>query len=296
MKKLLLLGCIPLLMAACTGSGSKKTADSSADSATLKSSSKADSSHGLSRAIALPELITLNGVQLADADGYVSDFINNASIYKSPTTIWFSKAYVDSLKALLYKEKADGFRIYFAKYPNGHNIIIVSTRETGVPDTHQDYFEHSAPFLKTAEAKGIVDYTGKNGATLYDANLKCPGNDNCNASYNHYLRCDEAAARVRNFTNDKFYTTSEWFEIGLLDNLAQELEYNKAADGIRVYYARNPSPTKNTHGFVITTTKTSSTNSSIHEDYYTCGARFRDVDNGEQCPLSCNGVTWPKPE
>ena len=294
MKNLLLLGCIPLLMAACTGNGSKKTADSSADSATLKSSTNADSGV-VSRAKALPQLISLNGVSLADADSYVSDFINRASVYKSPTSVWFSKAHVDSLKALLEREGADGIRIYFAKYPNGHNIIMVSTRKIGL--THQDYFEHSAPILLTAEAKGIVDYAGKNGTSLYDPALKCPATDNCNISYEHYLKCSEAADRVRNFSNDKFTTTSEWFDIGVLGYLARELDSSPTADGVRIYYARKPDPDikKSTHGFVIVTTKTSTTNSNIHEDYYTCNSvKFR-LDNGEQCPNNCTGVTWPKP-
>ncbi|MES2267669.1 MAG: hypothetical protein V4520_12970 [Bacteroidota bacterium] len=292
MKKLLLLGCIPLLMAACTGSGDKKAADSTADSATLTSSSKTDSS----RAIALPQLITLNGVKLADADTYVSDFINKASIYKSPTSIWFSKAYLNKIKLILAKEGADGIRIYFAKFPNGHNIIVVSTRKSPEPDTHQDYFEHQDAFLSTADAKGLVDYTGKNGATLYDPTMKCPTNDNCNASYEHYLNCNEASDRVRNFSTDKFVTTSEWFDIGLLDNIVNELDNTAEADGIRIYYARNKNAAKNTHGFVLVTTKKSPTNINAHDDYYTCSSRIRDLDNGEQCPLSCNGVTWPKPE
>ncbi|RYU89371.1 hypothetical protein EWM62_13660 [Mucilaginibacter terrigena] len=286
-KLLLLLSLIPLMMAACTSNGDKPAADTTALTTAAKSH--------LNSLNALPELITLNGVPLATADTFVSNFINKPSVYKSPTSIWFSKAYVDSLKALLYKEGADGFRIYFATYPNGHNVIITSTRETGVPDTHQDYFEHSSKFLKTADARGVVDYTGRKGATLYDPALKCPGTDNCNATYTHYLKCDEAAARVKNFTNDKFLTTSEWFDIEVLDNLSKELNGNSSADGIRIYYARNTNPTKNTHGFVITTTKPSGTNSSTHDDYYTCTTKFRDLDNGEQCPNNCNGVTWPKP-
>nr|WP_067056535.1 hypothetical protein [Mucilaginibacter sp. L294] len=290
MKKLLLLSCIPLLMAGCSGNGSK----TSADSTSLATSSKTDSSRQSSLAIALPELITLNGVPLAKADGYVSDFISSASVYKSPTSIWFSKAYINKIKLLLEKEGADGIRLYYAKYPNGHNIIVVSTRGTGVPNTHQDYFEHSDPFLQTAEAKGIVDYTGKNGATLYDPALKCPDADNCNTTYNHYLTCSEAADRVRNFSNDRFVTTSEWFQKGVLDYLTEELDNTPTADGIRIYYARNTSATKKTHGFVIITTRPSSTNSNIHEDYYTCSSHIIRVDNGEQCPLSCNGVTWPK--
>lgn len=294
MKKLMLLGCIPLLMAACTGSGSKKTADSSVNSATLKSSANADSGMA-SSAKALPQLISLNGVSLADANSYVSDFINLASVYKSPTSIWFSKAHIDSLKALLKREGADGVRIYFAKYPNGHNIIMVSTRKTGEPG-HQDYFEHSAPFLLTAGAKGTVDYAGKNGTGLYDPALKCPATDNCNISYEHYLKCSEAADRVRNFTNDKFVTTSEWFDIGVLNYLVEELDSTSGADGVRIYYARKPNPDikESTHGFVIVTTKTSTTNRNIHEDYYTCNTLKYRLDNGEQCPTSCAGVTWPK--
>jgi hypothetical protein len=284
MKKLLLLGCIPLLMAACTGSGDKKTADSSA----------ADSTRKLRRAAVLPQLIKLIGVLLADADKYVSDFINAASVYKSPTSIWFSKAYINNIKLMLEKEGGDGVRVYFAKYPNGHNIILVSTRKTGVAGTHQDYFEHSDPFLQTAEAKGLVDYTGKNGATLYDPALKCPDVDNCNVSYDHYLKCSEAADRVRNFSNDKFYTTSEWFEKGVIDDLKEELDNNKIADGARIYYARNNSAAKKTHGFVIITTQKSGTSGNIHEDYYTCSSHVIRSDNGEQCPVNCNGVTWPK--
>ncbi|MBB5397383.1 hypothetical protein [Mucilaginibacter sp. AK015] len=291
MKKLLLLSCVPLMLTACNSNSSKTPTDSTLQAQTAMD---ADSTHIRSRAIALPELITLNGLSLTKADVYVSDFINNPSVYKSATSIWFSKAYVNTIKKMLEKEGADGIRIYFAKHSNGHNIAIVSTREIGT--THQDYFEHSDPFLKTPDAIGVVNYTTGNGATLYDRSPNCPINDNCNASYDHYLSCSEAAARVKNFTNDKFVTTSEWFDIGLLDNLCKELDSTDGADGIRIYYARNTNPRKNTHGFVITTTKTSGSNSGIHEDYYTCSSRFRDLDNGEQCPTNCNGVTWPKPE
>ncbi|MFD0766488.1 hypothetical protein ACFQZI_16625 [Mucilaginibacter lutimaris] len=286
MKKLLLLGCIPLLLAACKGKTNKDAPDSNAES-TASATAKVSTTR-----TALPTLITLNGILLNDADRLVMDFISNSSIYKSPTNIWFSKNYLTKLKQLLEKEGADGIRIYFAKFNNGHNIILASTRKTGERDTHRDYFEHTDPFLQTAEAKGVVDYTGKYGATLYDPNMKCPDDDNCNISYNHYLKCSEAGERVRNFTNDKIATTSEWFDIGLLSHLMNELETNAVADGIRIYYARKIDADK-THGFVIVTTRPSAANKNIHEDYYTCSSPIIRVDNGEQCPTNCNGVTWP---
>lgn len=289
MKKILLGAAIVLALASCQNGD--KSASTAGTGAAAADSTTADSS----KANTLPKLLTLNGADLKEADGMVTDFITKPGQYDTPTSIWFSSDYVKNVYDILIKENADGFRLYFAKTAEGKNtIVIVSTRNLH-PDApgdkiHTDYFEHKYPYLETAE-KGVISNTYKDGALLYSPNLQCPDDDKCDTEYAHYLSCAVSATWANAYkTPEDIKTTSEWFDIGVLAYINKELQntVNKP-DGVRFYYAKIA--TKG-HGFLFVTTHA---NNNVHEDYYTCLADklIHPGDNGEQCPNNCNGVTWP---
>lgn len=254
--------------------------------------------------------MTLNGYSYKSADSMVIKFLNNKGVYDSAskTNIWFSKNYIDSLDTLLHQEKADGFRIYFARNiaDNNYNIIVVSTRK------HKDYFDHDAKFLsflKSKKAKGSVDHTGlrKTGAKLY-FDHDCPRNDSCSVFYEHYLKCGDAYRWVTHYTKDPINTINEWFSRDYVDSLKIELgkpKNRRIPNGIRIYYARKTEPDSSgmqRHHFVIMTTKIEG---SINHDYFECNHHrytkdendlvkkvFGGTDNGEQCLANCSGSNW----
>ena len=161
---------------------------------------------------------------------------------------------------------------------------------------NEDYFEHPDQYVATAE-KGAIEYGKAKGALLYDPNFVCP-KDVCNIVYAHYISCQEAKVWVNDFSAGKIETTSEWFPMSFLTNLNRELQGQPSthgSDGLRIYFARTQpikkDPSK--HGFVFVTTRPKD---SYHEDYFDCMTFDKPFDNGEQCPVSCNGVTWPKPQ
>ena len=241
-----------------------------------------------------PNLVTLNGIPFDTADKMVKAFQKNPISSDPKTNVWFGKKYINEICTILDTGGGDGIRIYFARKDDGRNtIIIVSTKENGTINSpskkrHKDYFEHSAPFLSTNEARNTEDYGTDTGARLYNAAPACPP-ENCPGSYNR-IACNDAYKWVKRFSNgvaDKFKTKGVWFSKDLLDRLRTELDASPNGDGIRIYFVIKPS---GKHNLVIVTTKPSKTG---HEDYFECYQSFVGVDdNGEECPISCDDATW----
>jgi hypothetical protein len=304
MKKLFLGLGIALVIAACSGSGSKPINDSTSTATKSFQTAQAD----------LPTLITLNGFYLNDADKMEKGFFANSNSHNAQTDTWYDAKYVHQLDSLLNAENADGFRIYFARNISAtnkkHNIILVSTRPRQIhltnPDRdttiHQDYFEHAAPFLtKPNRPQGIIGWGAdisriKGGAISYDPNVKCP--KGCFISNEHYITCDEARSRIKRLgsevSNATINTSSEWFDIHLLDILDKELNDNTTnVYGMRIYFAKKYIPKQNYYRFSFVIMKTKLVG-GVHMDDYDCNylKKKEGYDNGEQCPNNCYGATW----
>lgn len=279
--------------------------------------------------------VSLNGFAFSRADSMVTEFQGDPGPYDTQTTIWFSKQYVDELDSLLNAESStlgtDGVRLYFARYYDGNNkgtntIVMVSTMNDGIDanrtksQVHLDYFDHDAAFLTSTIAQN-QDEGGKGdyGDELFGS-TPCP-NDNCTIISKHKVSCSDARNWVANWnSNLDINANSEWFDLGVIDYLKNELDCQGAvtnhADGIRIYYSRRKD---NQCVFIWVTTKTlmgadgkpvvGKDGKPIHQDYYTCyntsshGLVFvgdkRDngladpQDNGELCPVNCTGTTLP---
>ena len=328
MKKLVFAMCIAfvVLMAACKQPDEKKTGNQNSEQ-------QKDSAASLTN-MASPKLnlFTLNGIPLEEANAMISRFINNKGSYDNtkPTSVWFSAAAFQKMYSLI-STHADGIRFYFAKtIPDGkYTIVAVSTLDGGLdPDDltknrhiHMDYFQNSNPSTANLDVTGVVSYEKETvGATLYAYPSPCKlkeGEDGCptGAAYPHYLSCDNAYKMVNYYGNDPINSTSEWFDLGVINDLNNSLIRQKG-NGIRVYFARHLTPdgsatpdTVHRHGVVLITTEAVG---DLNQDYYDCltihphykgevsfkkhnaqNQFFGGTDNGEQCPTNCGGTTWP---
>jgi hypothetical protein len=254
--------------------------------------------------------MALNGITYDEANKWINEFQGAPGSYDSPTTIWFSKRYVDSLDSLLTAEQStlgtDGIRIYFARNENKENTIaIVSTLNDG-PDPnrpnknmHLDYFKHSAAFLDSSFAKNSDEGGDKDYGDKLIGKTQCPV-DNCTIITSHAISCKDASNWASFMSDGDIKINSEWFDKELITYIREELDSPDAiknmADGIRIYYARRT--TDNKHVFILVTTQLDGKN---HRDYYTCYNSKHSVngftsgnDNGEQCPDNCTGSTLPK--
>lgn len=249
--------------------------------------------------------MTINGYTKMEAGVMVKRFLNNKGIFNraARTNIWFKKSYLDSLVLALDAEFADGIRVYFAKGSDEKlNIVIVSTKSKKLPNDsiiHQDYFDHTSNFLP--KAKGEVDHGKKNfGTRLYEIKNIFELPDRCNPKGVHYVDYSTALKWTKNDaierSNDTINTKSEWFDIGLLHIVKNDLEMKKHGDGIRIYYVRKTELDKNEyrHHLLIITTKSKKGDKSKHIDYFNCTSSLHEYnasDNGEQCESNCTGTT-----
>jgi hypothetical protein len=271
-------------------------------------------------------MISLNGIPFAEASKMINAFQKNKLIKSKHTSIWFSKEIFNGMTALLYKLKKegipiDGIRIYFAKDTNGNEntAVLVATYadpesaeeegEENIP--HRDYFNLTADYLSSNNVRGKASQIPVAEATLYNNSYTCPpeSTTGCDASRVHYISCDAAHAMVKKYANDIIDTekdiinaTSEWFDLGVINDLNNEINSNSSADGVRLYFAKRTVADKLgvfRHGFLFITTENG------EKDYYKCFEihpiynknllvpNKDGYDNGEQCPTNCNVVTWP---
>jgi hypothetical protein len=273
-----------------------------------KNEAQQDSTVSTNAKLVSPIQTSLNGISLADANLMVKAFIANKGKYERKTSVWFSRAYIDSLCALLESEQqADGIRFYLARKNKINTFILVTTTDDGpapkAPSKriHKDYFEHTAPFLLSA-LKEIRDEDGNDlgGARLFKT-FDC-SSDFC-IKAEHYISCDTAKSWVTNFNGDStINTNSEWFEKKLIFKIKRQLDNTPSADhpsGIRIYLGLKKSNNKSErrHVFIIVRTKktTDASGNEINLDDYVCPGEKGTDDNGEQCPNNCKGATLPQP-
>lgn len=296
MKKSLLITLIALIIMSCNNSN--KNSANKADSA---NSTKALLAGGPG-----PIQTSLNGALVATAKTMVGGFRQKLGYYTRKTSVWFSKEYIDSLDAMLTNEqKADGIRIYLARLNQINTFILVTTSYGGrYPDDtlkkiHNDYFDHTAPFLQSPLVKEIDEDGNDNGGALLFTATPCPG-ESCDILAEHFISCKQAKADVQNFSaTEPLNTYSEWFRSEVFHYLKKELDSapaSKKADGIRIYLGLRT--TDKRHNFIIVTTGafTKPNGDKIHLDYFECYAskeKLRGLDNGEQCPNNCKGTTLP---
>ncbi|MFI5159217.1 MAG: hypothetical protein ACHQF4_10155 [Sphingobacteriales bacterium] len=228
--------------------------------------------------------------------------------------------------SLLNAEDADGFRVYFAKVPSPEksnsdykNTIVVVATFNGGPiykdsksNIHRDYFENNIPYLNSSnisDVNGVPHYdTDHGGATLF-THPNCGPND-CITTNPHYVTCKQAQNMVTGFVNDSpnndINGSSEWFDIGILNDLDTALMQTPNS-GLRVYFVKriyNDADSNGNfyHGFLMIPTK--NINGVITDDYICLQIHPHykikkmtggggGTDNGEQCPDNCTGVTWP---
>jgi len=284
---------------------------------------------------------SLNGILQPDANAMVQNAVSNIDNLPANTQIWFSRATVDSVYGLLRADsggvvKPDGVRIYFSSVPPtadnplhyNNGIVVVSTYNSGkvfknhlYVNVHTDYFEHpeNAGLFKSNAIAGILthDNDTTNGALLYNT-CNCD-TQHCITSAGHYITRIEGEKMVQAFYGSPFNARSEWFDIGMLKNLVEEMNLksddgiNYKFDGIRIYFARGVAGIASSDDvgkarFVLVTTipaTNSAANQTIHKDYFGCDQVIMSVviegiekrkggnDNGEQCPNNCDGVTLP---
>lgn len=251
---------------------------------------------------AAADSVTLNGYTFAEATSMIKEFRKNPVSSHARTSLWFSKAYIDSLFHILPLENVDGFRIYFAKKNGKNAIVMVATKDTTVKNTdgttskiHQDYFELKSSFFKTA---GRVE----TGDIMHDAPLSGIAAASaadcteipCNKTLNS-ISCVQGKRWVNQFRKDSINIRNLWYSTRLIHYWKAELDaaVRKGAkgDGIRIYFAKKDNGNS---AIVMVTTRDNGTKRS---DYYKCyndnKAKILDVnDNGEECPVMCHGSTW----
>jgi len=286
----------------------------------------------------------LNGFSQSAADQMVKNTISENDSTPANTEVWFSKRVVDSVFSLLQQDslafkldstsgikQPDGIRIYFgsttptATVPlhYNNNIIVVSTYFNGVDtlgphnfvEKHHDYFSHpqTAGLFSLDSVGGVVtnDHDTSNGALLY-IKCNCDTIKPCITTSDHDILRSIGEKMVQSFPGEPIAAIGEWFDIGMLRNLVQEMN-DENDDGIRIYFARgvsgiNQAVDVGKGRFVIVTTKQSKnplTNAAIHKDYFDCVHPITvsvrapgkpagpGQNNGELCPNNCNGATLP---
>jgi hypothetical protein len=284
------------------------------------------------------ENISLNGISESYASAMMDHFAKMKAANKHPiaTSIWLSKKEIHEIVTLLETEKGtglpntpgvtDGFRIYFAcdtfakHYPLNTSIILVSTRDNGKSDLstiecpsqrkHLDYYEHNsnAGLFKMGYISGEICYGKGNcvGAKLYHPGIYID-DPTCPPGRPHHIRTQLARHMVAKFENHVINTVSEWFGLGVLE----EIDADAKPSGIRIYFATHPlglskkeKPFSNRDAFVIVPTKWNSKTKS-DDDYFDCktdsyftkkimllsltaGGNGQGEDDGELCPTNCN--------
>ncbi len=226
--------------------------------------------------------------------------------------------------------KPDGIRIYFSRFKASidtpihlnNTIVIVPTYAkdsliNGVMTTiHKDYFKHpkNSTLFNIGKIQGEVTHYSDTtmGALLYGiykGNLRnCPL-----PSTVHEIPRWKAEKMVQRFHRKLFRTgkinaKAEWFKIDMFTDLVSRLnDAHSKCDGIRIYFGRGykKDSDKNKARLIFALTVPEKFGSvDIHKDYFTCDPRhrffgnnyFADTDsdaqdNGELCPINCNGAT-----
>lgn len=324
MKKLLIGICVISIIASC---GPKKSGTSSAAQLAQDSARKAlnavrSSVLSTKQSLSGLNLFTLNGIPLGRADAMVNSFLTYKGSYYSsiPTCVFFSQTAFQKMNSIIANPLYDGFRVYFARtVPDGeYTIVILPTEDGGEDPTdpsttdkrhiHNDSYLHSDPSMPNVDLNGeLGSVTPTEGALLYGSTSPCPpGADHCPPGP-HYIPCSKAYKMATNFSVDEINATAEWYDKGIIDQLSKKISTN---GGVRVYFARqlNPIPPDNIarHCFLFVLTQKSN---NIQLDDYACfvltpNAQYiknqigirgdgGGTDNGEECPNSCEGVTWP---
>lgn len=294
-----------------------------------------------------PVYKSLNGI----IDTVAKKMINNYETYIKSNklilkqqNVWFDKTtfksmtdYIDSINTANVnqpqKPKIDGVRMYLGMSGNASSkfvfqVIMVATVYDGYCDTcpskgyHKDiYFDASASLFQSKRIQGRTMFRRKifgQGERLYTPDTDTSDDVVCPNTEPHYITRKQAETWVANDTSKVgMITNSEWFEIGLLDTLANDTKH----DGIRIYLAKHgPNDTdkyqKNIKNKDICIFETTESSWFTHRDYFDCnttagyfnkylnklknsnspydkilaeggGTNSGGQDNGELCPDNC---------
>ena len=287
--------------------------------------------------------MTLNGIDQTTALTLITNFNQNKKNDRHPakTSIWFPKQTIKNMMDLLDAEiaeeklpectkgRTDGIRIYFtwdgtyANHKMNNSIVLVSTKNYAPNPSassgalHVDYYTHvaNAPLFSEnkldlqgrASKMNLGDiFTSKDLYDVYNVYFRVfHPNDTCSGY--HFLSRGKANKMVNQFGKAPITTISEWFDLDLFRNIANQ----DKIDGLRIYFARHPSKyhrdtdvNKYKEAFVLVTTITLKIGKNIyHKDNYICLAtsnhrcttgvyHHNDTgggdDKGELCPDACN--------
>jgi hypothetical protein len=283
--------------------------------------------------------ISLNGIPQDEAIKMFNFYQQNRGQDTQPTrqSVWIKGEDLKNIIDLLKKEKkedpdqvhsTDGVRIYFASkigYGNGSlntTIIMMPTKylrdtiiNTVTVGLHHDYFKH-APADSTMLAS-IKDKIYKKhryyrqGEGLYDPCTNCDVPCPIPNPNPHYIDRKQAEEMVKNFGNEAMKTNSEWFDLRLLDELANDNRY----DGMRLYFAKHGPNDPDVKGQIVKDKEALIWVPTVrvpkllffyeHQDRFDCDAAknymlkfFNAVspggqDNGELCPSNCDPDPLP---
>lgn len=255
--------------------------------------------------------ITLNGIDKATAINMRQHFLNFRAKDINPinTSIWFDSTTIHRIVNLLKSEGADGIRIYFVSDPGAggphlrNSIVLVSTKAYGtnisVPSgtNHLDYYEHSSAdvlFSNLKSIAGTVSYGNESSNTVLYKTCNTCQSQSLNRSNNFHRISRQVAERmVQHFGNQAITTNSEWFDLGLFEEMTKDRSY----DGVRIYFATNLENSKKIAGEAFVIIKTiPGPAPNVHLDYVGSPTGIKNnaiadggpQDNGELCPIYCN--------
>jgi hypothetical protein len=304
MKKLILLSCIPLLMAACKSSGNKTAADSSQNEAALRVTSIKK---------------TLNGIDQAQAKKMIDYFEKSMQDFSTTeqASYFLNKDMLQKMVGLLESEKkknpdVDGLRIYFGKESLKDpriSLLLVSTKafkDPANPDkTHDDYYEHpdTARLFQSSTNLKIIRFASTAMGTSLNVHCDtCPDLDpSCTGPQDiHYITRKTAEEMIKGFGGHKLNTRAEWFDLEMLRAMVRD---PKCA-GIRVYLATRTAQQDDPDRDAVVLTTTFINDNGVLEDYFECSTlkdyfdQYKRLkkrilpdpgrDNGELCPTNCN--------
>jgi len=268
-----------------------------------------------------PDSKSLNGVTYSSKGTLTSayqTYIKNNTLSPQQQSIWFDAETFRQMIAAAKKLQPamDGIRLYFGISGDPtksyvFKIILVPTIDDGECSTcpsgrlHKDfYLDANDPLFSNynvQERLMIKRTIFTRGERLYkwssipsDDDKPCPPGQGP-----HYIIREQALDWIGNVGKSNMITHSEWFDINLINSIANEGKH----DGIRIYIAKHDTSLNNKDMFIIETTRH---HFLSHRDYFDCsitadyfkahkpnviggggGTNPGGQDNGELCPDNC---------
>jgi hypothetical protein len=274
-----------------------------------------DTNHTLAATPLLrPVLKSLNGIEQGKARNMINYFaMNTDKFVPNSNTIWFSESVVaEIVNVLKSNSDFDGIRLYFAAegFPANPKLsfVWVATMEDGADEVaqeqskmrHKDIYLDASKYqlFKLSDIGGQASIIESNGMLLYKPGSGGSNDPSCPELPNN-ISIKYAEDMVAEFkTPHVINTHGEWFDRNLFLALAGTPHYG----GIRIYYAKHPTPPiypyyKGRDAFVITTTAKGVNNTDVfdcatrdlYNKYFFNKNRFTPPkDNGELCPNHCD--------